>query len=363
MNNVPMSLHESGEGNLSSIVLSKNEAIKEKKKSRPLLASTIIIVGVIATIILTMVSIVVGAADISLHTVWNAVFNFNPNSTQHQIVYQLRMPRALVAGLIGAALAVSGAIMQGMTRNPLASPGLMGVTAGSSFMIILAFAFFPEIRYHYLIIFSFIGATIGATIVYGTAALARGGLTPVGLALAGAAVSALLGSFGGAINILFELSQDLMFWYAGGVAGAKWIHVQLLLPLVAGGLLLALILSRSITILSLGEEVATGLGQRTFWVKALGSVIVLILTGAAVSTAGAVGFIGLVIPHITRYLVGVDYRWVIPCSAVLGGLLVVIADIGARMINPPFETPIGILTAMVGIPFFLYLARSDRREL
>jgi iron complex transport system permease protein len=332
----------------------------KKKRSHPIVASTLLVVGIIAIIFFTMVSITVGAADISLQTVWNAIFHFNPDSTQHRVVYELRLPRAIVASIVGAALAVSGAIMQGMTRNPLASPGLMGVSAGASFMLIIAFAFFPSIPYHLLIVFSFIGATLGATTVYGTAALARGGLSPVGLALAGAVVSALLGSLGGAINILFELSQDLMFWYAGGIAGSKWIHVQILLPLVIIGLIGSLLISRSITILSLGEEVATGLGQKTVWVKAFGAIIVLVLTGAAVSTAGAVGFIGLVIPHMTRFLIGVDYRWVIPCSAVLGGLLLVLADIGARLINPPFETPVGVLTALIGIPFFLYLARSDR---
>jgi len=348
---------------MNSLAL-KEEKLETNKKQRsnPILASTLIIVGIIAIILFTLVSIVVGAADISLDTVWNTFFHFNPDNTQHQVIYQMRLPRALVVGVVGAALAVSGAIMQGMTRNPLASPGLMGVSAGASFMLIIAFAFFPESPYHFLIVFSFIGAAIGATLVYGTAALSRGGLTPVGLALAGAVVSALLGSFGGAINILFELSQDLMFWYAGGVAGSKWIHVQLLFPLVIIGLVGALMISRSITILSLGEEVATGLGQKTVWVKAIGSIIVLILTGAAVSTAGAVGFIGLVIPHITRYLIGVDYRWVIPCSAVLGGLLLILADIGARLVNPPFETPVGVLTAIIGVPFFLYLARTDRRE-
>jgi iron complex transport system permease protein len=135
-----------------------------------------------------------------------------------------------------------------------------------------------------------------------------------------------------------------------------------MLPWMIGGLIGALILSRSITVLSLGEEVAAGLGHRTVWVKAAGTVIVLILAGTAVSVVGPVGFVGLVIPHLARFLVGVDYRWIIPCSAVLGALLMEVADIGARMINPPFETPIGAITALIGVPFFLYLARKERRE-
>ncbi|MNP39814.1 Iron-uptake system permease protein FeuB [compost metagenome] len=134
-------------------------------------------------------------------------------------------------------------------------------------------------------------------------------------------------------------------------------------PWIAAALIGAIILSRSITLLSLGDEIATGLGQRTGWVKIMGMIIVLILAGAAVSAVGAVGFIGLIIPHLTRKLVGVDYRWIIPCSAVLGSLLMVLADLAARMINPPTETPIGALIALIGVPFFLYLARKERRDL
>jgi iron complex transport system permease protein len=343
-----------------------SEAIKGNARqtvsavSRPMLSSTLIIVGSAATLFFMMVSVAVGAADISLETVWSAIVHFDPGSTQHQIIRELRIPRTIMAGLVGAALAVSGSIMQGMTRNPLASPGLMGVSAGSAFFIILAFVLFKEPPYLLLMAFSFIGAFVGAALVYGTGSLARGGLTPVGLALAGAAVSALLGSLGGALNIFLELADDLMIWYAGGVAGTKWLHVNTMLPWVLAGFAGAIIISRSITVLSLGDEIAVGLGQKTMWVKAAGSIVVLVLTGAAVSTAGAVGFVGLMIPHVARYLIGTDYRWVIPCSAVLGGLLLVIADIAARMVNAPYETPIGVLTALIGVPFFLYLARRER---
>jgi iron complex transport system permease protein len=335
----------------------------QQLRSRPLLASTLLILGLTGLLFGMMVSIAVGAADISLQTVWDAIFHFIPGSVQHQIIWELRLPRVIMAGMVGAALAVSGTIMQGMTRNPLASPGLMGVSAGASFCIILAFAFFPNPSYQTLMVFSFIGAFVGAFLVYGTAALIRGSMTPIGLVLAGSAVTALLGSFGGAMNIYFELAEDLMFWYAGGVAGTKWMHIQVMLPWTIVGLLGAIALSRSITVLSLGEEIAAGLGQRTLWVKTGGSIVVLILTGAAVSTAGPVGFIGLIIPHMTRFLIGVDYRWVIPCSAVLGALLVVLADIGARMVNAPFETPLGVLTAIIGVPFFLHLARKGKEGL
>jgi iron complex transport system permease protein len=155
----------------------------------------------------------------------------------------------------------------------------------------------------------------------------------------------------------------MSFWYAGGLTTISWESIKILLVTGGFGLLLALYISRSITILSLGEEVSKGLGQNTLLVKSLGVIVVLVLTGAAVSIAGAIGFIGLVIPHITRFIIGSDYRWIIPISAVLGGLLLVLADIAARMVNAPFETPVGAITAIIGVPFFLYLARGERRGL
>lgn len=340
-----------------------NQREQKRPMTQQLLATTLLIGGVAASALVLMISVSAGAADISLKTVWQAVFSFDPTSVQHQIIRELRIPRSLIGGMVGICFAVSGAIMQGMTRNPLASPGIAGVNAGSALVLAASFAFFPKLPYHQLMIFSFGGALLGAGIVFGVASLARGGLTPIGLALAGAAISALFGSMTSAISLYFELAQDLMFWYAGGVAGTKWIHVQALMPWGAAGLLAAIALAPSITVLSLGDEVATGLGQRTGWVKAAGTVVVVILTGAAVSTAGPVGFVGLMVPHIARYLIGVDYRWVIPCSAVLGALLVMLADIGARAVNVPFETPIGLITAMLGVPFFLYLARREGKGL
>nr|WP_025027589.1 iron ABC transporter permease [Caldalkalibacillus mannanilyticus] len=331
--------------------------------SRPLVATLIIFSGMIALFFGIAASISLGAADIDFRTVWEGVFQFNPDLTAHQIIQELRMPRAIAAALVGAFLAVSGAIMQGMTRNPLASPSIMGITAGSAFMIAIAFAFFPGTSYIGLMLWSFVGAGMSACLVFAIGSFSKGGLTPVKLALAGTAVSALLSSISSAIAIHFRVAQDISFWYAGGVAGTKWISIQILLPVAVIGLCLAFILARSITVLSLGEEVAKGLGQRTVLVKVLGTIVVLLLTGAAVSVAGSVGFIGLVIPHITRFLVGVDYRWIIPCAAILGALLLVLADLGARMINPPFETPVGAITALIGVPFFLYLARREGRGL
>lgn len=344
-----------------TLVLRKS--VRNKKYSRSILGTIVLIGGMMILVIAIGLSISFGAADIKLATVWNAVFQFDPELTAHQIIREIRLPRVLGAAMVGACFAVAGALMQGMTRNPLADSGLLGINAGAAFMLAICFAFMPSLPYMYLILFSFLGAGIGAAIVYGVGSMSRGGLTPMRLVLAGAAVSALLGALSEGVALYFQIGQDLAFWYAGGVSGTKWIHLQVMSPWLLAGMLGAVILSRSITLLSLGEDISIGLGQRTKMIKVIGMIIVLVLAGAAVSVVGAVGFVGLIVPHLVRFLVGHDYRWIIPCSIVIGSLLVVLADLAARMINPPYETPIGALIALIGVPFFLYLARRGGREI
>lgn len=336
---------------------------RRKLRTRPIAATLILTGGVILLIFSIGLSIALGAADIKLSEVWNAIFHFDESITNHLIIQELRFPRVLGAAMVGACFAVAGALMQGMTRNPMADSGLLGLNAGAGLALAICFAFAPGLPFMFLIMYSFIGAGVGAGLVYGIGSIAKGGLSPVRLVLAGSALSALFGAFSEAIALRFNIGQDIAFWYAGGVSGTKWFQLQIMSPWVLGALLGAIIISRSITMLSLGEEVAKGLGQRTTLVKLAATIIILILAGSAVSVVGPVGFVGLIIPHLTRYLVGVDYRWIIPCSAVLGSLLVVLADLTARIINPPYETPIGALIALIGVPFFLYLARKERREL
>lgn len=342
----------------------QNEEVKEVTfRSHPWAAAIILVGGVVALILSIGLSVSFGAADIKFTTVWEAIFHYNSDLTQHQIIQELRLPRVLGGAMVGTCFAVAGAIMQGMTRNPLADSGLLGLNAGAGFALALCFAFFPGLPFMYLILYSFLGAGIGAGIVYGIGSMVKGGLTPLRLVLAGAAVSALLSALSEGIALYFRIGQDLAFWYAGGVAGTSWLQLKIMFPWVLAAVIGAIILSRSITMLSLGDDVARGLGLRSGKVKLFGAIIVLILAGAAVSVVGAVGFVGLVIPHLTRKLVGVDYRLIIPCSAVLGALLVVFADLAARMVNPPYETPLGALIALIGVPFFLYISRKEGREL
>lgn len=342
--------------------IDKDTLPPQKDKNR-LVSLSILIAGIIGLFISVVASIHFGASDLSYRDVLKALFEFDEENAAHIIIRELRLPRAIAAVFVGAALAVSGAIMQGMTRNPLASPSIMGVTAGSSFLIAIAFAIIPGITYTGLMIFSFAGAGLGAALVFGITAMAKGGNATVKLALAGSAITSLLSSLSTAIGIKFNISKDISYWFAGGVSSVQPQHIKFAVPFIIIGLVLAFFLSRSISILSLGEEIAKGLGQNTGLVKLMGTIVVLLLTGAAVSIAGMVGFVGLVIPHITRFLVGIDYRWIIPCSAVLGGMLLIVADIIGRMVNAPFETPVGAITAIIGVPFFLYLARKEGRGL
>lgn len=341
----------------------KQNSNKVKVKGSPVIASIIIVAGIAALLLAIALSVSVGAANIKLQTIIESIFNFNGKLSEHIIIQDVRLPRVLGGAVVGAAFAVAGSIMQGMTRNPLADSGIMGLNSGAAFALAICFAFFPGTSYMNIIIFSFLGAGFGACIVFGIGSLSKSGLTPVRLALSGAAVSALLSAFSSGIAIYFRIAQDLAFWTSGGVSGVTWTELKIVTPWVAVALIGGIILSPSITLLSLGDDVAKGLGLKTTTVKILATIVVLMLAGAAVSVVGSVAFVGLVVPHITRYLVGVDYRYIIPCSAVLGSVLVVLADLIGKSINPPYETPIGAIISIIGVPFFLYLARKERREL
>ncbi|WP_144525564.1 iron ABC transporter permease [Bacillus sp. DE0042] len=308
-------------------------------------------------------AIAFGAKDIHLQTVWTAVFDYNPKLTQHQIIYELRLPRVIGAAVVGAAFAVAGAVMQGVTRNPLADAGVLGINAGAMFVVALSFAFFPHIPYSYLMIISFIGAVLSTVLIFIIGSATSGGLTPMRLTIAGAVMAALLHSLSSGVAIYYDLSQDLAFWYAGGVAGVKWEHLKFLVPIILITIVFATVLGRSISLISIGDDVATNLGVKTNRTRILGMIIVVILAGVSVSAVGSIGFVGLVIPHIARKLVGVNYRLIIPMSALLGAMLLVLADLGARTVNPPKELAIGIMVALVGVPFFLYIARKVGREL
>ncbi|MFZ5353013.1 MAG: FecCD family ABC transporter permease [Bacillota bacterium] len=299
-------------------------------------------------------AMVLGAADISIKDVW-AALTTNAANDKLLIIRELRLPREAAAILVGAALAVCGAIMQGMTKNPLADPGLLGLTAGANAALAITISFFPSVNYFGIMIACFIGSAAGALLVFGISALKRGGFAPLRIVLAGAAVSAFLYAIADGVGIYFKISKEVSMWTSGGLIGASWNQLQVIAPTIAVGILIALLLSGELTILSLSEEVAVGLGQKTTQIKVILFIIVILLTGASVALAGNMVFIGLIIPHVVRVIVGTDYRFVIPMTIFLGASFMLIADTLGRTINAPYETPVAAIIAMLGLPFFLFI--------
>lgn len=326
-------------------------------RSRALLAFGLL-VGMGVLLLAMLASIAFGAADIAPADVWAAVVSFDATSTEHLIIRTLRLPRALVATLVGAALGVSGAIMQGVTRNPMADPGILGIETGAALGVVGAVFFLQISSLAVYALFAFAGAALTAVVVYTLGSAGRGGPTPLKITIAGAAVTALLSSLTTAMLIFNQRTlEEVRFWLAGSVAGRDLGLLAQAAPYIGAGLFLALLLGRQITTLTLGDDIAKGLGQRTGWAKAFAAVAVVLLAGGAVALAGPIGFIGLVIPHAVRFFVGVDYRWILPYSALAGAIFLVLADVAARLVLRPIELPVGIMTALIGGPFFIYLVR------
>ncbi len=323
----------------------------------------LIVCGLILLSLGIFLSVSIGAKDIDFSTMVNSVFG-NGNDINSKIIRDARIPRALAGVLVGGFLAVSGAIMQGITRNPIAEPSVIGITQGATFMVAIALVFTTVntnivIGGFSLMIFAFIGASISGLFVYFISSRSMGKTDPVKLTLAGTALGTLLISLATGAAMYFNLSQQLSFWINGGFIGVNWEGVKLLFIVGIIGMGCAMLISKRITILSLGEDVAIGLGENTNRTRFIAIVIVILLTGASVSVAGNIIFVGLIIPQIVKKLVGVDFKYIIPCSFVLGSVLIVYSDVISRLINPPYETPIGSLTALLGVPVFIYLIRKE----
>lgn len=302
------------------------------------------------------ISISIGASSISLQSVLDALFSPNGDK-ESMIIRELRLPRAVIGIFIGANLAVAGAIMQAITRNPLASPQIFGINAGASLVVVASLVFLPNLPYSSVIYLAFLGAALGGSVVYYLSST-DGAMTVVKLALAGMAVHLFLTAITESLIIFHEhTTQNILFWLAGAIDGLVWKDVVTVLPWATIGLISAILLARPLTIMGLGEDVSKGLGQNNNRIRFLSGIIVVLLAGSSVSVAGPIGFVGLIIPHIVRKFVGVDYLLVIPCSAMLGAILLLYSDIVSRFIAFPFESPVGIVTALIGAPFFLYLAR------
>jgi iron complex transport system permease protein len=318
-------------------------------------------IGFIAFSLLLIVSmcmsIVYGYTDTSWKMAIEA-FSNNNGSNEHIIIETVRLPRALIAAAVGASLAMAGALMQALTKNPLASPGLFGINAGAGFFIVLFVSIFHVSSLQLFTWLAFIGAALAALIVFIIGSIGREGMTPLKLTLAGAAVAALFSSLTQGLLVADETAlEQVLFWLAGSVSGRKLEMLTQVLPYLLIGWVASFALARKVNVLTMGDDVAKGLGQRTELVKLGITLIVVLLAGGAVAVAGPIGFIGIVVPHLARALVGIDHRWLLPYCGLLGGILLIAADIAARYIIMPQEVPVGVMTAFIGTPFFIYIAR------
>ncbi|UTH13978.1 FecCD family ABC transporter permease [Macrococcus equipercicus] len=310
-------------------------------------------------LILLIVSFCLGVENYSLKEVYDALFNYR-NIESYNIIRDIRIPREIAAVLVGMALACSGAIMQGVTKNALADPSLLGLNAGASMVISILLAFNTGAGFLALMSAGFIGAVIGGTAVMLIGMSRRGGFNTMRIILAGAAVSALLTALADGIALFFKINQSITFFIAGGVAGTTWQQLLYAAPVIIFVLIITTLSARQLTALSLGEEMAQGLGVNTGVIRTAFSVLTMILSGVAVALVGSLAFVGLMVPHIARMIVGTDYRLVLPFSALLGGIFIVTADMIARMSG---ENPLGAVVSLVGVPFFIYLVRKDGRIL
>lgn len=314
-----------------------------------------------AVVVLAVLSVTVGARATGPAVVFEALTAFDPSNTDHVIIHS-RIPRTVTGLVVGAALALAGAAMQGMTRNPLADPGILGLNAGAALAVVLGIHFFSVATVSGYIWFAFVGAAAAAVVIYAVASLGREGATPIKLALAGAALAAGLSSIMHAVLLLDQTALDgFRFWQVGTLGARSVADVVTLLPFFAAGALLILGSTRLFNALALGDDAATGLGVRVGRGRLIAGLGVVLLAGAATALAGPIAFLGLVVPHALRLLVGSDYRGLLPLSLLAGPVLLLGADVLGRVVLPPSEVQVGVMTAVIGAPVFMWLIRTRKQ--
>ncbi|TCQ08699.1 iron complex transport system permease protein [Rhizobium sp. PP-F2F-G36] len=321
----------------------------------------LVLVAVLA--LLSALSVTTGTRDVAWAEIMAALGGAQETIGQGAVA--LRIPRTLLAVLSGAALGLAGAVMQGVTRNPLADPGILGVNMGASLAVVIGVAWFGITSAHATIWTAILGAGGAAVFVYTIGSLGRGGATPLKLALAGAATSVAFASLVIAIVLpRGDIAGGIHAWQIGGVGGATYDRVVPVLPFLGVGFAISLLSARKLNSLALGDDVAAGLGEHVAAARAVASLGAILLCGATTAVCGPIGFLGLVVPHLCRTLIGVDHRWLLPFSAFGGAALLLGADILGRIVARPGEIDVGIITALIGAPFFIWIVRRQRvREL
>lgn len=319
-------------------------------------AGLAVAIAVLAAV--AMASLALGSRHLPLDAVRDALFHFDPADEAQTVIRSLRAPRTLIGLMAGLALGLAGAVMQGVSRNPLADPGILGVNAGAALAVLIGVQFFGVTTLLGYVWFAFAGAGIAVLVVYVISSIGRDGATPVKLALAGTAVTALLASFTTVVQLLDVRTMDAYrAWAVGSLAGRGAEIAAQVWPFVVLGAVLALAGGRMLNTLALGDDMARSLGQNVTRARAVSGVAVMILAGAATAAAGPIVFVGLTVPHIARALVGPDYRWILPYCAVLAPILLLLADVVGRLVVAPAELQVGIVTALLGAPVFVALVR------
>ena len=315
--------------------------------------------GVVAVLLVALLSIRLGAHPVSATSAWNALFHYDPTNYDQAVVRSQRLPRTLIALAVGAGLAVAGATMQAVTRNPLASPSILGVSSGASFAVVTAIFFLGLGSVREYVWFAFAGAIVASALVFAVGSVGDARNAPVRLTLAGVAISAMLGSWTSALLLLSEETFDqVRFWFAGSVVGRDLDTFLFVAPFLLAGSVVCVLMGHQLNVLSMSEDAARALGMNTSRVRLVCAGLVVIITGAAVSVAGPIGFVGLAVPHIVRSLIGSDYRWVLPYSVLGGAVFLTGCDIVGRLVLPTGELQAGIVTGLIGAPFLIYLARK-----
>lgn len=313
---------------------------------------------VLSLLAFSVLSVALGARQVALADIRAALQGETANIAQAAV--SARIPRTVLAALAGAALGLAGAIMQGVTRNPLADPGILGVNMGAALAVVIGVAWFGIATPDAYIWAAILGAGLAAALVYTIGALGPGGATPLKLALAGAACSIALSSLVIAVVLpRNDIAGGIRSWQIGGVGGATFERIWPVLPFLAVGFALAMISARKLNSLALGDEMAAGLGEHVAIARATAALAAILLCGATTAVCGPIGFVGLVVPHLCRLLVGIDHRWLLPFSAIWGACLLTAADILGRIVARPSEIDVGIVVALLGAPFFVWIVRRQ----
>jgi iron complex transport system permease protein len=314
--------------------------------------------GLLAIVLLA--SIAIGSKSIPVGTVLDALFAYD-DSDDHAIIQALRLPRTLMGLSVGMALGMAGALIQALTRNPLADPGILGVNSGAAFFVVLAVGFFGVSSIQGYVWFAFLGAIVTTVAVYAVGSVGRAGATPVRLTLAGVAIGAILSGISSGITLLNPTTFDrLRQWNAGSLVGQGYDALWTTGPFIIVGLALAFTVARPLNAVALGEDLAAALGANILRTRIVVVISTTLLAGAATAAAGPIGFIGLMVPHVARWIVGPDQRWIFLFTLVLSPSLLLTADIVGRLVLRPGEMQVGIVTAFIGAPVLIALARRRR---